>query len=301
MDIKQIIFESTLYIHTMYDEPITISDIASRAYLSPSYFSFLFRNLTGYTVKNYLYRYRLFKASVDLRESDKRIVEIAFRNGFSSQQAFTKSFSQVYGISPAKFRMLSPFIEPFPPKNLWKEHILSMELIDSFNNVKFIHKNAFFVAGIEVDINYHTKGGTDPIGSAWGMWNKENLSGIIPDQMLQGVTYGITHSETAEDTGKYTVCTEVSTLDNLPVGLVGRKFDACDFAVFNTTLAIIWTGEFWRTFYAKWLPSSGYAQPDESLHKNYATFNKYPAMEVYGKDYKDDQSIIQIFAPVVKL
>jgi len=299
MDIKQLICESTLFIHSMYAEPISVMDISAHVYLSPSYFSSVFRTLTGYTVKNYLNRYRLYRAAVDLRCSNKRIIEITFINGFSSQQAFTRSFSQMYGITPAQFRLLDQPFDQFPPNNLWKEQFSIMELTECFENVRFIHKNDFYVVGVEVDINYNSENGTNPIGDAWKTWTTENLIQIIPDQTTPGNVYGITHNETTENTGKYTVCVEVSTLENIPVGLVGRKFYACDFAVFNTTLAIIWTGDFWRTFYSKWLPNSGYAQPDESLHSTYATFNKYPAIEVYDKDYKDDQSIVHIYAPVV--
>jgi len=64
--------------------------------------------LTGYTVKNYLNRYRMYQAARMLIKSNKRIIEIAVDVGFSSQQSFTKSFSQAYGISPAQYRLLIP-------------------------------------------------------------------------------------------------------------------------------------------------------------------------------------------------
>ena len=286
----------------MYDEQITVTDIAAQVYLSPSYFSFVFRALTGCTVKNYLNRYRLYRAALSLRDSDKRIVEIAYANGFSSQQAFTKSFTQMFGIAPAQFRLTRPDFSVFPPENLWtniwKE--TSMELMDCFKNVRFIRKDTFYVVGLEVDIHYNTEDGTLPISGLWDIWIAENFGQTIPDQVSPGTVYGITCNETADNKGKYLAGVEVSTLGNLPAGLVGRRFEACDFAVFDTTLAIIWTGEFWRTFFTKWLPESGYAQPDESLHETYCTFNKYPAIEVYGKEWKDTQSLMQIYAPVVK-
>jgi predicted transcriptional regulator YdeE len=126
----------------MYDEPITITDISAQAYLSPSYFSSLFRIFTGFTVKNYLNRYR----------------------------------------------------------------------------------------------------------------------------------------------------------SNLPVGLVGRKFPACKRAVFNTTLNTIWSDEFWHTFYAKWLHASGYTLPDSQLKEICSTFEKHPDLEIYPDDWKDENSIMQIYA-----
>jgi len=283
----------------MYAEPINVADIAAAVYLSPSYFSFIFRTITGYTVKNYLSRYRLYRAAQALFDSKMQLVEIAYVSGFSSQQAFTRSFSQMYGIAPAQFRLQCPPIGPFPPENLWSLRRPSMELMQCFDNVQFMHKDAFFVAGLEVDIHYHSGDGTAPIGGLWEMWSSENYAKLIPDQVSQGVVYGMTHSETTDNRAKYFVGVEVNTLDNLPAGLVGRKFEASEYAVFDTTLEIIFTGKFWRTFYADWLPKSEYAiQEDHNDLLN--AFRKYPAIEVYGKDWKDEQSAMQAYAPVVK-
>ena len=83
MDIKQLVYESTLYIHDNYSEPISVTDISVQAYLSPSYFATVFRVLTGLTVMNYLNRYRLHCAATELVTSDKRIIEIAFESGYA--------------------------------------------------------------------------------------------------------------------------------------------------------------------------------------------------------------------------
>ncbi|MCL2202861.1 MAG: AraC family transcriptional regulator, partial [Defluviitaleaceae bacterium] len=98
MNVEQLVYESTLYIHDNYGEQISIADISTQAYLSPSYFAKVFRVLTGFTVGSYLNHYRMYSAAKKLAESNKRIVEIAFDTGFLSQQSFTKSFSKTYGI-----------------------------------------------------------------------------------------------------------------------------------------------------------------------------------------------------------
>jgi AraC family transcriptional regulator len=299
LDIKQLVYEITLYIHDNYSEPISVIDISDQALLSPSYFSTVFRVFTGYTVKNYVNRYRLYRAAMDLVKTNKHIIQIAFESGFLSQQSFTKSFSSTYGISPAQFRLLKPSFEPFPPENLWKESLPSMELMDCFKNVRFIKKEAFFVVGVEVDINYNNKNGTSGIGGLWDLWTKEKLLEMIPDKSNES-TYGITHSETVDGKAKYGVYAEVSSLAKLPTGMIGRKFDASEFAVFDTTLEIIWTGQFWKMFYVKWLPESGCKLPDEQLPREFATFYKYPAIEVYNKDHKDEKSLLQIFPPVLR-
>jgi len=298
MDIEQSIREATIYIHNEYAEPINVTDISAKIYLSPSYFSFMFRTVTGYTVKNYVNRYRLYRAALDLRDSNKQLAEIAYVNGFSSQQAFTRNFSQMYGTTPAQFRLSRPSVSTFPPENLWMNRRKPEMELTCFKNVRFMYKEAFYVVGMEVDIHYNSDDGTAPIAGLWETWNSEKIVDLIPDQ-TSDVVYGMTHSETVDSKAKYLAGVEVSTLDNIPVGLVGRRFEASEYAVFDTTLEIIFTGRFWRTFYAKWLPESGYAMHDE--HNDLLdAFRKYPAIEVYPKDWENEQSHMLAYAPVVK-
>ena len=110
MNIEQIVYESTLYIHDNYGEQINIAGISTKSYLSPSYFARVFRVFTGFTVGDYLNRYRMYWAAKELAESNRSIIDIAFDSGFLSQQSFTKSFSKTFGISPAKFRLQKPVI-----------------------------------------------------------------------------------------------------------------------------------------------------------------------------------------------
>jgi len=309
--IKQLVYEATLYMHDNYSEPISVADISARAYLSPSYFATVFRVLTGFTVGSYLNRYRLHRAAAELAASDKRIIEIAVESGFAYQQSFTTSFLKVYGITPAQFRLLKPALKPFPPEKLWKwEEHQSMEIMECFKEekVKFIHRDAFFVAGLEVGIHYNSGDGTAPIGDAWGEWASGGLDENIPNRVNDS-TYGMTYSETIDGTAKYMVCAEVSTLENLPVGLVGRRFEASDYAIFKTVMKDL--GKFWRAFHTKWLPESGYtlhekyAGEDYPTKKNWPSFNKYPDIEVYDPnieyDWDSDESVLYVQVPVIKI
>ena len=301
MNIWQLIHESTLYIHDNCGKQISVADISSNAHFSPSYFAKVFRILTGFTVGNYLNCYRMYKAAKELTENNKRIIEIAFDAGFLSQQSFTKSFTKAYGVAPAQFRLQKPAFSPFPPENMWKESVLPMKLMDCFKNVRFIKKPDYFVAGFETEINYNSEGGTDPIRVVWDSLSADGVMDMIPDRN-NGGTYGITHSETSDGIAKNIACVEVSTLANLPSGFVGRRFEASEYAIFDTTLEIIWTGMFYKTLYAKWLPDSGYEYRENSDSSRYewAPFMKYPAIEVYPKGWEDTNSLMHVYIPVVK-
>lgn len=301
MDYQAIILKATKFIQKHYNDDIQVTDVCEHVYLSPSYFSAVFRTLTGYTVKEYQNLYRLYRAANDLLNSNKNIVTISFENGFSSQQAFTKTFVAKYKTSPAKFRKNVPILNPFPPQNLFKERGIPMELKKSFDNVRFVKKEDFFVIGIESDINYNGIGkGTGYITDLYCRWNGENLIETIPNQVNQKLCYGITHESKEDDSAKYMVCVEVSTLENLPIGLIGRKFPGCEYAVFETTLATETNGEFFRYFFGTWLNEKGFSLPEPVHTKNNNNFTTYPIWEVYDENFKDESSKILIYAPIIK-
>jgi AraC family transcriptional regulator len=300
LDYLNVIREATAFIHRQYVENILVVDISEQVYLSPSYFSTVFRTLTGYSVKEYVNRYRLYRAAIDLKTTRKQIIAITFENGFSSQQAFTKSFTQAYGISPARFRRFNPSIDPFPPKNLLMERGIPMDIKQSFDSVRFAIKESFLVIGIETDINYNVANGTESIGGLYDRWNSENLMDSIPDKVNHNVTYGMTHESSGDDTAKYMVCAEVSTLANLPSGLIGRRFDSCDYAIFDTTLDLETSGDFWRYFFKTWLSDQGLEQPEAIYTKKNNVFSRLPSFEVYDSNFTDGSSKIQIYAPIIR-
>ncbi len=301
MDYTALMREAIEFIHSQYGENILVSDISAQVYLSPSYFAYLFRTLTGYTVKNYLNRYRLYRAAAALKESDKRIIEIAFECGFSSQQAFTKSFSLLYGTSPAQFRRADVSFNPFPPSNILQKRGITMDLKNVFDNVRFVKKDSFLVVGIETDINYNGIGkGTDYISDLYDRWNTEKLIEKIPDQVNDLLTYGMTHESNADDTANYIIAVEVSSLEHLPAGLIGRRFEACEYAVFECTLEEETSGRFFQYFFSTWLKEQGLSQPD-SVHTALGnTFSRYPTFEVYDKNFVDESSKIEIYIPITR-
>lgn len=297
VDYIEVVSKAISYIHEKYNENITVADIAGHVHFSPSYFSTVFRTLTGYTVKDYLLRYRLYMTARQLRDTRKQMFSIAVENGFSTQQAFTKSFTQMYDIAPSRFREIKPRIGKFPPKNLLadKSRDTTAEFLKIFENVRYVKKDAFFAVGLETDINYYSPDGTQSIGWLYARWFNENPMASIPDQIYGGTHYGITHDESIYDTAKYMIAVEVSTLDNLLPGYIARRFEACEYAVFSCSLDDVQSGKFWNYFSAVFLKEQGLSQPDIVTTKRGNVHSRYPKLEVYGCP-----SDMQIYAPVLK-
>lgn len=94
------------YIQVNYDQPITLSDLSEKLFLSPSALSRFFTKATGESFVQYLRRYRLNKVACELAETDKSITRLAVENGFSNGSVMSTEFKNFYGKSPKDYRTL---------------------------------------------------------------------------------------------------------------------------------------------------------------------------------------------------
>lgn len=82
----------------------SLSRICGRLGFSATYFSKRFREASGMRFREYLAQRRLALALREVRDTDKGFLEIALDYGFSSTEAFSRSFKKSYGVSPREFR-----------------------------------------------------------------------------------------------------------------------------------------------------------------------------------------------------
>jgi two-component system response regulator YesN len=91
------------YLEVHYSENITLKDIADEVCLERSYLGRLFREESGMTVMGYLKNVRIAHAK-DLLLHGMTPGIVAQKTGFGDPAYFAKSFKQVTGVSPAKYR-----------------------------------------------------------------------------------------------------------------------------------------------------------------------------------------------------
>ncbi len=88
----------------------TLEKMAEYVGYSEYYCSSKFHEFTGVTFKEYVLKRKLAMAASTLLETNDKILDIALRYGFSSHEAFSRSFSKEYGCSPKNFRISKPNI-----------------------------------------------------------------------------------------------------------------------------------------------------------------------------------------------
>lgn len=85
-------------------EALTLAHLAKALGYSEFYVSKKFKEVSGMALKDYLRCRKLAFALKELRDTSSGILEIALSYGFSSHEAFTRSFKELYGVTPSEYR-----------------------------------------------------------------------------------------------------------------------------------------------------------------------------------------------------
>lgn len=93
------------YIESNVSDGIGLKEISASSNLSKYHFHRVFKSIIGNTSKNYLTRLRLQKSSFLLKNTTKKIKDIAFDCGYSSPETFTRAFKSLFSITPSQFRI----------------------------------------------------------------------------------------------------------------------------------------------------------------------------------------------------
>lgn len=92
------------WIENHVDQNKILENLSKDMGYSPWYCSVLFHDVTDMTLKAYASGRRLARATEEIRDTDQRILDIAMKYGYSSQEALSRSFKERFGCTPAAYR-----------------------------------------------------------------------------------------------------------------------------------------------------------------------------------------------------
>lgn len=101
---SDLIQKAMLYISEHFNTSITLEETAAYVHLHPSYFSTLFKQLTGSSFKEYLNMVRIEESKRLLSNTEYSIINIAIAVGFEDQSYFSKVFKKYTGLTPKQYR-----------------------------------------------------------------------------------------------------------------------------------------------------------------------------------------------------
>jgi len=106
--------EAIRYMRKHVTSSCTLNQFASHACLSPSYFSYRFRQKTGYAPVDYFIRLKIQKACELLETTDWTVSKISNYLDYQDQFYFSRIFKKVMDVSPSQYRALREIKQPEP-------------------------------------------------------------------------------------------------------------------------------------------------------------------------------------------
>ncbi len=100
----QLVEEIRQFIDENFAEDITLSAMATRYKISPSYLSVLFAERTGKNFIDYLTERRIKKSKELLKHTNLKIYEISSAVGYNDSFYFSNCFKKIAGVSPSDYR-----------------------------------------------------------------------------------------------------------------------------------------------------------------------------------------------------
>lgn len=98
------ISEIVQYINAHYMEPMTLSGVSELFYMSPYYMSRAFKEITGFSFIEYVNMTRINEAQKLLRETNRKVIDIADSVGFENIAHFGRMFKKLAKMTPQEYR-----------------------------------------------------------------------------------------------------------------------------------------------------------------------------------------------------
>ena len=103
--LKEAVENAKAFIDANYRQPINLTDLALTSYMSPGYFSTLFRQHTGRNFLEYVAQLRIEHAKKLIAgDPDAKIGDIAVQCGYQDLKHFRKLFKRHTGVTPLQYK-----------------------------------------------------------------------------------------------------------------------------------------------------------------------------------------------------
>lgn len=194
------------YIEDNLDKDINFERVAKEVGMSAFYFHRIFSDVIGVSPTTYIRNRRLTLAAQEISKNNVNIVDIAFKYGFESHEAFSRAFKSFHGVTPKMAKTDGNELKNFSRANLEFEvntnNILNyrieskdiIRVVALFRNFNFDNKNEIPKYWIEL----REKG---TLVSISDNYNKNLLGICIGTQNVFEYQYGIgIEIENTEDT-----------------------------------------------------------------------------------------------------
>ena len=126
-----LLIEALDFIEKNLASPIRTESISEHLHCSKSTIEKLFKYVNNISIRDYIIRRRMSRASRDLvKNPDRSLLDIGIEYGYGSNEAFTRAFQSVWQVSPSEFRKNPSEFELFPGYRIERELLEDKKMTD---------------------------------------------------------------------------------------------------------------------------------------------------------------------------
>ncbi len=126
-----LLIEALDFIEKNLASPIRTESISEHLHCSKSTIEKLFKYVNNISIRDYIIRRRMSRASRDMvKNPDRSLLDIGMEYGYGSNEAFTRAFQSVWQISPSEFRKNPSEFELFPGYRIERELLEDKKMTD---------------------------------------------------------------------------------------------------------------------------------------------------------------------------
>lgn len=274
------------FIEERLDQPLDVKEVAAHIGFSEYYFHRMFLSVLGESVAEYVRKRRLSVAARRMLDGRHKLIEIALACGYDSQEAFTRAFKAMFGMTPGRMRKLG--MMPLEKKPATMDMMLHLEEGGLTMQPQIIEHKEELVIGMGDSFS------ENPFWQINKLWEKFNERENEIPNIKGGYSLGVCMPKHDSlplkdgDTFVYIAGRPVSTLDDVPEGMVAVKLPSRKYARFTHKGPLTNLPHTVNYIWGTWLPKSEYKHADS------------PDFELYDErfDVKTLSGEIDIFVPI---
>jgi len=239
------------YIENNLDKKISYKELAHIACCSTCYFQRMFYYVSGISLSEYIRRRQMTQAAFELQNTNKKVLDVALKYGYTSPTAFNRAFKNVHGIAPSIAKNRGSILNAYPP--------IKFSIKITGENVFTYHiaqKKAIRIVGIRKPLTETIEENQKIIPNFWQeiLFNNKffEISKLSNDNKILGVSV----YQNPKNIFYYIA---VNTDKEIPTGMYEYKIPDTTWLVFESDGAFKENvQEIFQYFYTDWLLFSNY-------------------------------------------
>ncbi len=245
------------YIEEHLHETITIEQIAQEVNASVFHFQRTFSILTDMSIADYIRRRRLTLAAQELINTDSKVIDIAYKYGYDSPEAFTKAFRKQHNVTPSEVRKQQGPLQSY-------NRLIIQVTLKGAEPMKYniVEKEKFQVVGVKRTYNCQTGENLQGIPQFWNELNGQGMDEqlfTLNNGQIKGVLGVCVPDENYKDNSLIDYWIATNHVGEVPENMLAMEVPASKWVVFEVLGPMPDAMQnAWKKIFSEWFPSNPY-------------------------------------------